>query len=111
MTTALEQVQDSAVNKFANKKAGAQFDPTIILVIAEMVMTFIEVLQDCRDPQEATEIVNDPTWLQKRYVAMRVRRAVGRNVYRDQGADIVDALLETGQDIDEELMTAVYQEL
>ena len=109
--SAIQAVQDATVSNFATQKAGAQFDPTIILVIAEMVLSLLEALKSCRDPQGATEIANDPTWLQRRYVSLRVRREIGRNAFRSDGEEIVEAILKTGKDLDQNLMEQVYAEL
>lgn len=107
----IESLQDIAAAEFAKKKAGAQFDPTIILVIAEMVMVFIEVLGDCQEANDAAEIANDPTRLQKRWVALKARRLLGRSEYRQSGADVVDAVLETGKQVTADDMEAAFAEI
>jgi hypothetical protein len=107
----LQTLTDRAVANFADKQDSAQFDPAIIFVIAEMVVQIIEMLEDCREPDDATEIANDPSWLQKRLVRVQARRMMGRKEYRKNGSEVVDSLLDAGKSITASEMAGAYGEL
>ena len=105
---ALQVLQDRAVSKF--KATHSRFDPAIVFIIAEMVVQLIEMMEDCLDENEATKVCNEPTWLQKRLVHLRVHRMMGRE-YRHSGKDVVKALLETGKSVTHTEMMHAYAEL
>jgi len=107
----LQKVQNAAVDNFSSQSDNYAFDPATIMVIIEMVMKFIESLQNCRNPVNAAKVVNNPTRLQKRVVRWQVRRALGRQSYKEYGDKLVKALLDTGKNITADEMAQMYDEL
>lgn len=108
----LQVLQDRAVEKMGEKNPNSAFDPTIILVIAEMVADLIATLQDrCRQSaHSATRIVRSPSWLQRRYLRRSIYFRLGRRGYRQYGRDVYYSLLETGQTVTASEMEGAYEE-
>ena len=107
----LKSIQDRAASDLASKNENFGFDPAIIMVIFDVIMELIQSLQDCRKPQDAVAIAKSPTLLQKRLVALKVRRTMGRRAYRVDGQDVVDSILAAGQGVTVEEMEAAYNEV
>lgn len=106
----LKKLQDKTVDNFAAQNPGQAFDPAIIVMLADFVVIFLEIFQDCR-AGNPLDVANSPTWLQRRYAHRVVRRELGRREYRKHGAGIVKALLDTGRDLTKEDLEEAYQDL
>jgi len=96
---------------FGELKEGQAFDPTIILVIAEIIIELITQLQEScaeEDPVGALKIVKTPTRLGRFVLNRQVRRNLGYREFRQNGRDVAKALLRTGSEMTLADMEGVY---
>lgn len=107
----IRSIQMRTVENFSNSQRGSQFDPAVIMLIMSMVKEFLEMLQDCRDPNSARRIVNNPTWLQQRVMRQRVIASLGRSGFRQYGNQVETSLLEVGKTVTDDEMVQAYAEL
>lgn len=100
------------VVKNLRKDPSVAFDPTIIIVISEIIMQVIEYIQECQDtPEEGLEVVKDPSWLQKRLLTIMIRRNLGWKANRIYGNDIYDALIDGGKEVTVEELQEAYLDM
>ena len=97
----LKTIQDRALNNFADQNPNQAFDPTMIIVIYELIMEFLEMFTGSwwcgQSPEDAADIVQHPTRMQRRLINIKVRRALGRRAYKQHGKDVLVSLLKTGK--------------
>lgn len=94
-------------------EAQAQFDPTIILLIMELIAEFLPVIMELcnKEPEDVVSMAAEPTFLQRRILRMRVRRNMGRKAFRDGGDEIVNSLLVTTSNAKPEEISEIYDSL
>jgi len=91
-----------------------EFDPAIIIMIAEVVMELVMMLQEnCKkEPEEAMALCKKPTRLQRRVVKWTAIKIMGwRSFRQDGGDDVVAAILSAGEEVSVEDLTRAYQEV
>ena len=109
---AISTMVDRAKGSLADNNPNAAFDPASIGMIFEIIKGLIEAFQNCRkDEAEAVAMSKNPSRLQRRMVKNRVRREIGRRAYREQGPDMVQAVLDSGADTNVAEMKAAYDEV
>jgi LDH2 family malate/lactate/ureidoglycolate dehydrogenase len=106
----IQLLADKAVSNLPNNKAD-KFDPATIIIMVEIITTLLSALQNCREPEKAKEICNDPTFLQKRVVTLQVRKTMGLREFRQNGKNVINAVLKTGKDVTTEELATAYNEL
>ncbi len=94
-------------------EAQAKFDPTIILLIMELIAGFLPTIMELcnKEPEDVISMAAKPTGLQQRILRMRVRRNMGRRAFRDGGDEIVNSLLVTTSDAKPEEILEIYDTL
>lgn len=109
----LKKVTDMAATNFAEQHGNAAFDPTIIVVIADVVASLVEMFMGyCElDPQSALKQMKDPSWLARIRLRWQLRRELGWRGFRKYGRDIEKALLRTGKQLDVQDVEDLYEEL
>ena len=70
----------------------------LLLLLTEVAFGLIPLIRDrCRkSSEEVSYMAKNPTWLEKRALARRVRREMGFREFRLNGSKVVDAILHTG---------------
>jgi len=107
----IHTIKDRAVEAFTHRNPSAAFDPATIGIFIELIMGFIAALQDCKKtPEEAALLARNPTWLQKRFVSLKVRRDLGRRGYRSHGKDMVASLVDAGKGTNALEVAAAYDD-
>jgi len=98
MNDPLRNFTERVVGNIDSKHNSARFDPTIILLIMELLSTIIpQIIEWCdKTPEDIPQMAKSPTWLQRRVLVTKTRRVLGRRAYREYGPDVVNALLKTG---------------
>lgn len=110
--SSLSIVTDRAVNNFSDNYSNAVFDPAMIFMIFEVISELVAMFDSCdKNASDATQMAQNPSRLQKRLVAIKVRRKLGRRDYRQYGSNAVKSILEAGKTTNEAEMTAVYDEI
>lgn len=110
----LEQLTDRAADHFGDLKGNEQFDPTVIMVLAELIMQAVEAFRTyCNpdDPAGAAMAAQSPTRMQKWWMRRQVRRKLGWREYRQHGRDVMEALMRTGRELSAEDMEEAYDDL
>ena len=109
--SALANLQEKVYNNYKGRGNKQEFldgvDPTVWPQIAQILADLVFAIQDCLvsesvdvDLEAAEEIVNEPTWLQRRLVTIRTRRNLGWFGFRRNGGpDLVEAILEEGRNL------------
>ena len=87
-----------------------QFDPSIILLIMGIIADLIPMLQDMcnKTPEETIDIARKPNFFQRRVIAWKTRRILGRQIYRETGPEVVDSLFKTAAESSVDDITNLY---
>ena len=90
-----------------------RFDPTIIILIMEAIMTMIQTLmENCNPtPEEAVAMAQDPGPLQKVVLRLRVRRILGMRAYRNFGNEIVESMIKVTAESTSAEIQEIYDEV
>ena len=81
----------------------------LLLLLTEVAIGLIPLIRDrCRkSSEEVSFMAQNPTWLEKRALARRVRREMGFREFRLHGGKVVDAILHTGAEATVEEVAAL----
>lgn len=106
-------VQDAAAKAAANfagltGQTEAAFDPTTILVFANLIIPIIQQIQKCIAARKVPAAAASPNLRQQIVVRSLVRREVGIRAFREEGMHYINALLKTAADTSEDDMEAIF---
>jgi hypothetical protein len=109
-----EQVAMKVAAKYGsltgNKEAA--FDPSIILVFADLILEFAELFKSCnKTPLQAANAARNPNLWERFLLRRYVRQNMTRREFRDKGNEIVEALLSGGKDASEADFKELYDEV
>ena len=109
----LHSLQQRAVDNLTDRNPNTLLDPSLFVLVAEMVAEILALLQDrCgQSPENATRLVRQPTRMQRRYVYRKLRREMGWRDFRTHGRDVYYSLVNTGKSVNVEEMREAYEEL
>ena len=108
----LQVLQDKAAKNFSDKNPNAAFDPASLLMLFEVLAGLLGAFKNCgKSPSQALEMAKNPSFLQKRFVVMKVRQMVGFSGMRKYGDDFVDAILKTGREVTKEEVAVAFDDL
>lgn len=108
----LDSVAQKTVGHLA-KVEGTEgaFDPASIGIFLELIMDLISQIKACKgDAAQGLKMVNNPSFLQRASVRIKVRRNLDR-ADRKHGANFTEALVATGKDLTIEEMNGLYEEV
>lgn len=109
-------VQDAAA-KVAHNYAGlsgnaeAAFDPSTILVFANLIIPIIQQIQKCIQANQVPTKAQNPTASDMILMNMTVRREIGWHAFRQSGRHYVSSLIKTAAESTPEDMTALYTDV
>ena len=85
----------------------------LMLLITEIAIGLIPIIRDrCRkSSSEVVCMAQNPTWLEKRALARRVRREMGFREFRLHGGKVVDAIIRTGSEATTEEVAALLESI
>jgi hypothetical protein len=90
----------------------AAFDPSTLLVFAEMILTFAELFKNCnKTPAQAVSSARNPSLWERVLLRSHVRRSLDRKEFRERGSEIMEALLSGGKEVSEEDFKELYNEV
>lgn len=107
-----EQLAQRVSNNMAKLKVpnAVCFDPSLIIFIGYVIMFIVQQVQRCsKSPQEAFEILQHPTWLQKKILERHLRQDLDQSDYNMYISDIRDAIYQAGKELDLEEVTALLK--
>jgi len=96
----LESAAETVYNKMPRRVEGnTEFDPTIILVIIQTIMTLIENCKPIqKNPEQLISMAKNPGPLQRLYVKLVVKNLLDtRQNFKEYGDDIMTGLFEAGK--------------
>lgn len=110
----------SVINNLSNKVAEnlvktqkvdkvAAFDPTLIMVIIQLVQAAFEAFKNCKkEPVAATAVCNKPSLIERFLLKRMVSKA---GISSNLRGKVFEAMLETGKTLKVEELTAANEEL
>lgn len=111
----LDSIAQDIAESVANASGDTQaaFDPTFILVIAELLVPLIEALQECfADVNVGVEAIRNPRGVHRLAVRMKVIGQMGRREFRrNRGREIVQAIVDKGTTLTKEDLQELYDEV
>ncbi len=110
----LEEVAKNTAIKFADMSGDreAAFDPSIILVIMEIIMQLMGNFQNCgKSPGEAVKMMKNPRRIDLLAARLAIRRQVGGKEFRKNGEALLDAVFAQGKETTVEQVQAIYNEI
>ena len=103
-------IKDFAQNVAENIESPAyKFDPTIILVIIEIITAMIEKCNE--DPERIHKMANGPNLLQRILLKWHTRKVCGHKLYREVGTDICNGIIKTADRATFEEFNQAYSEI
>lgn len=83
-------------------------DPTTIGAFAELILQLIKRIQECRNG--APQDVRQPKFGQRLQLRSHLIERMGRREFRAKGERVMNALLQTGRDVTDSDLMAVWRE-
>lgn len=114
MSNKAEELALKVAGKYSQKTGNreAAFDPSTLLVFAEMILTFAELFKNCnKSPMQAVASAKNPSLWEKVLLRHHVRKFMDRKEFRERGKEVVDALISGGKEVTEEDFKELYNEV
>lgn len=119
----LKNIAQKVLDKVEDKNSENYGSVIAILMVISIILTVIRVLQECNKSKlsaftgkdksayfanEIKQTVIRRTWFTKMMLKKTIRRELGREQYKIHGVDLMNAILDTGEELqDDELYTLV----
>ena len=116
----MSSISNFAVRVAANYKTDvgeAAFDPSIILVFAELLIPLIEEIQKCLAARDVKKVAESPTLWQKVTIRLKLRNLLVNNgdmslkEFRDNADNLIEALRKSASELSVEEVEALYAEV
>lgn len=117
----LRDIAQKVINKVEQKDPEKFGSVIAILMVISIILTVIRVLQECHKSKLSSFSASDRkdffakeiqqtairrTWFTKMMLKKTIRKELGREAYRAYGIDLMNAILDTGEELrDDELIT------
>lgn len=117
----LKSIAQKVINKVEQKNPEKFGSVIAILMVISIILTVIRVLQECHKTklstftgknkneflaQEIKKTTLQKSWFTKMMLKKTIRRELGRENYKIYGIDLMNAILDTGEELkDDELIT------
>jgi hypothetical protein len=86
-------------------------DPTSIIAFIDIIKQVVEMWANCKmNGKTAKQTAENPTVMQRLLVRRRVKETMGGRAFRDHGDRVIQALIETGRDVDDEYLQKLIDE-
>lgn len=108
----IEKASNTVLDKL--QKGGGRssaFDVSIITMIGEMIISLIERCRENNSPQAVATSANKPGFLQRLAVRRSVRQRLSRAQFRAYGNDMIEAVLDTGAEADQQEVLELISEV
>jgi hypothetical protein len=113
----MSKIDDLAVKAAGNYASAsgeveAAFDPSWILLFAEIITEIFGMFESCgQDEEAAAKVCQNPSRVQKTLLRLRVRRSMGLRTSMRGVGQMVDAIEETGKTVTVEDVQLALQEV
>jgi hypothetical protein len=90
----------------------AALDPATIMVFAELILKVMELFKNCKaTPKSAAETMKKPGLFARMRLRSVVKDSMSREEFRDRGTSVINALMASGEDANQDTVTALYNEV
>jgi len=108
----LNKASDLIAKDFAKSNPNAAFDPSIIFVIADILVQLIDAFKACKAaPSEAAAIAKNPGLFQRVILRRKILDVVGRQTFREHGDNLIKSFLTVGRTATGEDFVQAYEEV
>jgi hypothetical protein len=108
----LHKASDLIAKDFVKSTPNAAFDPSIIFVIADILVQLIDAFKKCKaTPPEAVAIAKNPGLFQRVMLRRKILEVVGRQTFREHGNDLIKSFLAVAKTATSEDFTLAYEEI
>lgn len=109
----INQAAEAVASKMPKHAGNSEFDPTIILVIIQVITTVIENCKNVqKKPEEIVNIGKNPGPLQKLYVKLLVKNLLDtRQNFKEYGDDIITGVFEAAKNAKVEEVKALVKDV
>ena len=115
----LEEVAQHISDKAANNTENENFGSIILtIMIVGIVLNLIRVVQECDNDNKSTdkytanqikELCTRKGWFTKMRIRKSIRQQIGIEKYKQYGKIILDAIMDTGENLTEEKLIKLVE--